>query len=75
MLVQFWALKIFDVLRSQFKNLEIQNYVVADVGYDYFSGIDDVISGVPDGYIPSKKTILEIKTAGEKNMIYEKKMV
>lgn len=58
--------KIFDVLRSQFKNLEIQNYVAADVGYDYFSGIDDVISGVPDGYIPSKKTILEIKTAGEK---------
>ncbi|WBP84145.1 MAGa7180 family putative nuclease [Mycoplasmopsis edwardii] len=58
--------KIFDVLRSSFKGLEIQNFVASEVEYDYFKGIDDVISGVPDGYIPSKKIILEIKTAGEK---------
>ncbi|AKF41100.1 hypothetical protein MCANUFG4_01491 [Mycoplasmopsis canis UFG4] len=58
--------KIFDVLRQQYKNIEIENFVASEVGYDYFQGIDDVISGVPDGYIPSMKVILEIKTAGEK---------
>lgn len=58
--------KIFEVLRNQYKDLEIQNFVASEVNYDYFEGIDQVISGVPDGYIPKLQTILEIKTAGEK---------
>lgn len=58
--------KIFNVLRDKYPNLEIQNFVAQEVNYDYFEGIDEVISGVPDGYIPSLETILEIKTAGAK---------
>lgn len=59
--------KIFDVLRTTFKGLDIENYSAKDYNYDYFAGKDEVISGVPDGYIPSKNMILEIKTTGVKN--------
>lgn len=59
--------KIFDVLRKKFKGLDIENYSAKDYNYDYFADKDDIIGGVPDGYIPSKNMILEIKTTGSKN--------
>ncbi|QRI44047.1 hypothetical protein [Mycoplasma phage sp.] len=59
--------KIFDVLRETFKGLSIVNYSAKDYNYDYFAGKDEIIGGVPDGYIPSKNMILEIKTTGAKN--------
>ncbi|MGZ9800595.1 MAGa7180 family putative nuclease [Mycoplasma sp. AC1221] len=57
--------KIFDLLRAKSPNLYIENYEAKNFNYDYFAGVDDVLSGVPDGYIPSLNRILEIKTAGE----------
>ncbi|TDV24067.1 hypothetical protein BCF59_0011 [Mycoplasmopsis mustelae] len=57
--------KIFNFLRSKLPNKHIENYEAAKFNYDYFEGIDDVLSGVPDGYIPDQKMILEIKTANE----------
>ncbi|WP_036431201.1 MAGa7180 family putative nuclease [Mycoplasmopsis felis] len=58
--------KIFDVLRNTLKNQKIENYKAEDYNYDYFAGVDDVLSGVPDGFMPEHNMILEIKTAGEK---------
>ncbi|UWW01261.1 hypothetical protein NW064_02615 [Mycoplasmopsis felis] len=43
--------KIFDVLRNTLKNQKIENYKAEDYNYDYFAGVDDVLSGVPDGFI------------------------
>lgn len=59
---------VFDALRSMHPDVEIENYRAEDYEYDFFKGKDDILGGVPDGYIPSKKTVLEIKTSGEKKM-------
>ncbi|MFV9451415.1 MAGa7180 family putative nuclease [Mycoplasma sp. 4463] len=58
--------KIFDFLRKVHPNVLIENFVAADYEYNYFKDKDDVIMGVPDGYIPSTNMILEIKTAQDK---------
>lgn len=57
--------KIFDKLREINPQYKILNFEAANYNYDYFQGILTWIGGVPDGYIPETKTILEIKTAGE----------
>ncbi|UUD36920.1 YqaJ-like viral recombinase domain [Mycoplasmopsis californica] len=49
-----------------------------DYNYDYFSGHDTLINGVPDGFItlPNKsQVLLEIKTAGEKKFAEWKRNV
>ncbi|QGZ97846.1 hypothetical protein GE118_03480 [Mycoplasma sp. NEAQ87857] len=69
--------KIFDFLREkalevakaqQTKPLIIENFVAKDYGFDYFKGKIpyESIGGVPDGLLPEKDCILEVKTAGEK---------
>ncbi|AKA49846.1 hypothetical protein VO56_00975 [Mycoplasmopsis gallinacea] len=68
--------KIFDFLRSRYPKLEIVNYEAEKVDYDFFKDVDTVIGGVPDGYLPKQKCILEIKTAGEKKLeLWEKEGV
>ncbi|MFV8401386.1 MAGa7180 family putative nuclease [Mycoplasma sp. 005V] len=57
--------RIFDYLRSKMPNVAIENYEAAAYNYDFFAS-DPIIGGVPDGYLPIKNMILEIKTAGEK---------
>lgn len=48
-------------------NTKITIFPPEKYNFDYFSNKDDIIGGIPDGYIEEKKIILEIKTTGEKN--------
>ncbi len=48
-------------------NLKVQTYDPVEYNFDYFADKDDVIGGLPDGFIEDKKIIIEIKTTGEKN--------
>lgn len=57
---------VINVLKEATKK-EIETFNPDDYNYDYFEGKDDIIGGIPDGYIPSDKIILEIKTTSEKN--------
>ncbi|WP_025755459.1 MAGa7180 family putative nuclease [Mycoplasmopsis cricetuli] len=57
--------KVFDAFRKAFPNLEIQNYIAKDYNYNFFEGKDDVLTGVPDGFIPKLNCVIEVKTAGE----------
>ncbi|VEU75943.1 MAGa7180 family putative nuclease [Mycoplasmopsis columboralis] len=57
--------KVFDAFRAAYPNETIYNYEAAQYNYNFFEGKDDVLSGVPDGYLPSRNCVLEIKTAGE----------
>ncbi|WLP85785.1 MAGa7180 family putative nuclease [Mycoplasma seminis] len=57
--------RIFDYLRSKMPGVEVQNFEAAKFNYDYFAS-DPIIGGVPDGFLPNKNMILEIKTAQEK---------
>ncbi|BAW18197.1 hypothetical protein MBVG596_0397 [Mycoplasmopsis bovigenitalium] len=58
--------KIFDALRKQTKIEDIQHIVAKDVGYDYFKNKHPIVGGVPDGLIPSKKIVLEMKSVQSK---------
>lgn len=58
---------VIDSLKKHWPKIEIHSYSAQDYNYDYFAGINPIIGGVPDGYIPSKEIVLEIKTTGEKN--------
>lgn len=62
--------RIFEVLRKFQPKLTIENYVAKDYNYNFFEGKDDILSGVPDGYIKDTNCIVEIKTAGEKKLSY-----
>ena len=46
----------------------IQTFDAHEYEFDYFSDKDDVVGGIPDGYIKETNTILEIKTTGHKNL-------
>lgn len=48
-------------------NLKVETFDPAKYNFDYFADKDDVIGGLPDGFIRDKKIIIEIKTTGEKN--------
>ncbi|MGL6125410.1 MAG: MAGa7180 family putative nuclease [Metamycoplasmataceae bacterium] len=48
-------------------NLKVETFDPIKYNFDYFSDKDDVIGGLPDGFIKDKKIIIEIKTTGEKN--------
>lgn len=58
--------KVIKVLESHL-NVEIKTFPPSEYNYDYFSNKDEIIGGIPDGYIESKKIILEIKTTKENN--------
>ncbi|MGV2392821.1 UNVERIFIED_CONTAM: hypothetical protein O8I53_07465 [Campylobacter lari] len=60
--------KIFEVLKQRFPGLDIEHIEAKDYGYDYFAGKHDILGGVPDGLIPSKKIVLEMKTVNIKKM-------
>lgn len=48
-------------------NLKVETFDPIKFNFDYFADKDDVIGGLPDGFIRDKKIIIEIKTTGEKN--------
>ena len=52
---------------SRAMGLQIETFSPMDYEYDYFKNHDDIIGGIPDGYIHDKKMVLEIKTTGRKN--------
>lgn len=51
-----------NVLKTKIKTFSPEEY-----NFDYFSNKDDILGGIPDGYIERDKIIVEIKTTGEKN--------
>ncbi|VEU74342.1 Uncharacterised protein [Mycoplasmopsis citelli] len=57
--------RVFEAFRAAYPNEEILNYEASKYNYNFFEGKNDYIIGVPDGYLPSKNCVLEIKTAGE----------
>lgn len=46
-------------------SVKIQRFDPKEYEFDYFKDKDDIIGGLPDGYIKSKNIVLEIKTAKE----------
>lgn len=64
--------KIFEEMKKANPALDIQHIEAAKVGYDYFKGVHDILGGVPDGIIPSKKIVLEMKAVqAKKQAIWE----
>lgn len=59
--------KVIDAI-EQMTGKKVSTYDPAEFNYDYFSEKDDVVGGLPDGYIDADKNVLEIKTTGEKNL-------
>lgn len=64
--------KVLDWVRERVvakdPNGTVQGYESADYGYDYFSDKDDIIGGVPDGFVKPWNILLEVKTTGDKNL-------
>lgn len=58
--------KVIELIKETSKK-EVQVFPPAKYNYDYFANKDDVIGGIPDGFIAETNTVLEIKTTGEKN--------
>lgn len=58
--------KVIELIKETSKK-EVLVYPPEKYNYDYFAGKDEVIGGIPDGYIPLTNTVIEIKTTGEKN--------
>lgn len=52
---------------EQINHYKIQTFDPEKYDYDYFKNKDDIVGGIPDGYVEEKKLILEIKTTKEKN--------
>ncbi|MBN3534571.1 MAGa7180 family putative nuclease [Mycoplasma procyoni] len=59
--------KVIDLISKKW-NREVQTFNPVEYGYDYFRGKDDVIGGIPDGYIAQENVIIEIKTTQIKNL-------
>ena len=47
---------------------KVTTYDPFKYNFDFFADKDDVVGGLPDGYIEVDKNILEIKTTGAKNL-------
>ncbi|WP_084273866.1 MAGa7180 family putative nuclease [Mycoplasma simbae] len=58
--------KVFALMQQKFPSLDIQHIEAAKVGYDYFKNTHQIVGGVPDGLIPSKKIVLEMKAVQAK---------
>lgn len=57
---------VIKTLENEMK-LKIETYDPKEYDFDYFKGLDDVIGGIPDGFIKERNIILEIKTSAKKN--------
>ena len=57
---------VIQVLKNVSKK-EIQTFDPKAYDFDYFKDKDDIIGGIPDGFMVADQIILEIKTTGEKN--------
>ncbi|MBU4690692.1 hypothetical protein KQ874_03245 [Mycoplasma sp. ES3157-GEN-MYC] len=63
---------VFDLMKKKFPKLDIEHIEASKVGYDYFKETHDIVGGVPDGLIPSKKIVLEMKAVqAKKQAIWE----
>ncbi len=60
--------KVVDAIEKKL-NLKVETFDPTKYNFDYFADKDDIIGGLPDGYIRNNKIIIEIKTTGEKNYI------
>ncbi len=58
--------KVINALESVLKT-KIQTYPPEEYNYDYFCDKDDILGGIPDGFIERDQIIIEIKTTGIKN--------
>lgn len=58
--------KVINALEKVLKT-KITTYQPEEYEFDYFSDKDEIIGGIPDGFIEESKIIIEIKTTGEKN--------
>lgn len=58
--------KVVDALEQVLKT-KVTTFPPEEYDFDYFSDKDDIIGGIPDGYIERDKIIIEIKTTGLKN--------
>ena len=45
----------------------VETYEPAKYNFDFFADKDDVVGGLPDGFIREDNMVIEIKTTGEKN--------
>lgn len=59
--------KVINLIEEVTKK-SVQTFDAVEHNYDYFSDKDEVVGGLPDGYIKETNTILEIKTTGHKNL-------
>ncbi len=57
---------VISALESVLKT-SVTTYQPEKYDYDFFKDKDDIIGGIPDGFIERDKIIIEIKTTGEKN--------
>lgn len=58
--------KVINALKETLK-VDITQFPPEKYNFDYFEDKDEIIGGIPDGYINEQKIIIEIKTTGEKN--------
>ncbi len=58
--------KVIEVI-EKITNKKIQTFDPYDYQFDYFKNKDDVVGGLPDGYIKEDNLVIEIKTTNEKN--------
>lgn len=57
--------KVLEAFEKETKQI-IERFPGEKYAYDYFKDKDDVVGGLPDGYIKGMNAIIEVKTAGEK---------
>lgn len=59
---------LFLELISKKINKKIKVFPPEKYNFDYFLKVDEIVGGIPDGYIEDQKIILEIKTTSIKNI-------
>ncbi|MGL4343510.1 MAG: MAGa7180 family putative nuclease [Metamycoplasmataceae bacterium] len=57
---------VINVLREKLKT-EIETFDPVKYNFDYFKEKDEIVGGIPDGFLKDRNIILEIKTTGLKN--------
>ena len=59
--------KVVNLIESK-TGRKVTTYDPMKYNFDFFADKHDIVGGLPDGYIEETKTIIEIKTTGEKNL-------
>ncbi|VEU59229.1 MAGa7180 family putative nuclease [Mesomycoplasma neurolyticum] len=59
--------KVIKVIEKKLKK-KVTVYPPQNYQYDYFKDKDDIVGGIPDGYIEDLKLLIEIKTTQLKNL-------